>query len=60
MPDIKEREEILKISARKIPVGPDVDFHKVARATPGSSGADIANLVNEAALFAAQKRLKQK
>ncbi len=55
MPDIKEREEILKISARKIPVASDVDFHKVARATPGSSGADIANLVNEAALFAARK-----
>ncbi len=55
MPDIKEREEILKISARKIPVAADVDFEKVARATPGSSGADIANLVNEAALFAARK-----
>ena len=55
MPDIKEREEILKISARKIPVAADVDFEKVARATPGSSGADIANLVNEAALFAARR-----
>ena len=55
MPDIKEREEILKISARKIPIAADVDFQKVARATPGSSGADIANLVNEAALFAARK-----
>ena len=55
MPDIKEREAILKISARKIPVGNDVDFERVARATPGTSGADIANLVNEAALFAARK-----
>ena len=55
MPDIKEREAILKISARKIPVGKDVDFERVGRATPGTSGADLANLVNEAALFAARK-----
>ena len=58
MPDIKEREDILNIHAKKIPVGPDVDLKRIARATPGTSGADIANLVNEAALFAARKNKK--
>ena len=55
MPDIKEREDILKIHAAKIPLGEEVDLARIARATPGMSGADIANLVNEAALFAARK-----
>ncbi len=55
MPDINEREAILKIHARKIPIGEDVDLKRIARATPGTSGADLANLVNEAALFAARK-----
>ena len=55
MPDIKEREDILKIHAAKIPLGDEVDLVRIARATPGMSGADIANLVNEAALFAARK-----
>jgi cell division protease FtsH len=55
MPDIKEREAILRIHAEKVPLAPDVDFQRVARGTPGTSGADIANLVNEAALFAARK-----
>ena len=55
MPDIKEREDILKIHAGKIPLNEEVDLSRVARATPGMSGADIANLVNEAALFAARK-----
>ena len=55
MPDIKEREDILKIHAAKIPLGAGVDLARIARATPGMSGADIANLVNEAALFAARK-----
>jgi cell division protease FtsH len=55
MPDIKEREAILKIHAAKIPLDPDVDLQHFARATPGMSGADLANLVNEAALFAARK-----
>jgi cell division protease FtsH len=55
MPDIKEREDILKIHAVKIPLAADVDLSRIARATPGMSGADIANLVNEAALFAARK-----
>ncbi|MDR0402213.1 MAG: ATP-dependent zinc metalloprotease FtsH [Treponema sp.] len=55
MPDIKEREAILTIHAAKIPLDPDVDLARVARATPGMSGAEIANLINEAALFAARK-----
>jgi len=55
MPDIKEREAILQIHSSKIPLSKDVDLARVARATPGMSGADIANLVNEAALFAARK-----
>ena len=55
MPDIKEREAILTIHAAKIPLDGDVDLGRVARATPGMSGAEIANLINEAALFAARK-----
>ncbi|MEW5818529.1 MAG: AAA family ATPase, partial [Spirochaetota bacterium] len=55
MPDIKEREEILKIHSGKIPLAKDVNLKKIARATPGTSGADLANLVNESALFAARK-----
>jgi len=55
MPDIKEREDILRIHAAKIPLNAEVDMVRIARATPGMSGADIANLVNEAALFAARK-----
>jgi cell division protease FtsH len=55
MPDIKEREAILNIHAAKIPLAEEIDLTRVARATPGMSGADIANLVNEAALFAARK-----
>jgi len=55
MPDIKEREDILKIHASKIPLDEEVDLVRIARATPGMSGADLANLVNEAALFAARK-----
>ena len=55
MPDIKEREAILGIHAKKVPLGTDVDLNRLAKATPGTSGADLANLVNEAALFAARK-----
>ncbi|MDR0312621.1 MAG: ATP-dependent zinc metalloprotease FtsH, partial [Treponema sp.] len=55
MPDIKEREAILKIHSEKIPLSDSVDTVRIARATPGMSGADIANLVNEAALYAARK-----
>jgi cell division protease FtsH len=54
MPDIKEREAILNIHSAKIPMSKDIDLVRIARATPGMSGADIANLVNEAALFAAR------
>ena len=54
MPDIREREAILKIHSQKIPLGLDVDLEKLGRATPGTSGADLANMVNEAALFAAR------
>jgi cell division protease FtsH len=55
MPDIKEREAILKIHAAKIPLAGDIDLTRIARATPGMSGAEIANLVNEAALYAARQ-----
>ncbi|WP_417728797.1 ATP-dependent zinc metalloprotease FtsH [Roseovarius sp.] len=53
-PDIKGREKILNVHARKTPLGPDVDLRLIARGTPGFSGADLANLVNEAALTAAR------
>jgi cell division protease FtsH len=59
LPDIRGRELILKVHMRKVPLGDDVDPNIIARGTPGFSGADLANLVNEAALFAARanKRL---
>ncbi len=53
-PDIRGREKILGVHARKVPLGPDVDLRIIARGTPGFSGADLANLVNEAALMAAR------
>ena len=53
-PDIKGREKILGVHARKVPLGPDADLRIIARGTPGFSGADLANLVNEAALMAAR------
>jgi cell division protease FtsH len=53
-PDIKGREKILGVHARKVPLAPDVDLRIIARGTPGFSGADLANLVNEAALTAAR------
>ncbi|MGA2764250.1 MAG: ATP-dependent zinc metalloprotease FtsH [Spirochaetia bacterium] len=55
MPDVKERELILRLHARKLPLAANVELARLARATPGSSGADLANLVNEAALFAGRK-----
>lgn len=58
LPDIKEREKILAVHAAKIPMEEDVSLEKMARATPGMSGADLANIVNEAALFAARKDKK--
>ena len=59
LPDIRGREQIVKVHMRKVPLGDDVDASIIARGTPGFSGADLANLVNEAALFAARasKRL---
>ncbi len=59
LPDIKERGEILKIHAKGKPLAEDVDFSKVAARTPGFSGADLANLVNEAAILAVQEKRKE-
>ena len=56
MPDVSEREAIISIHCKKIKIDVDVNLNKVARATPGTSGADLANLVNEAALFAARSK----
>lgn len=57
-PDIKGREEILRVHTRKVPLCEDVDLSVIARGTPGFSGADLANLVNEAALWAARQGRK--
>ena len=58
MPDISGREKILKVHMRKVPTAPEVAARVIARGTPGFSGADLANLVNEAALLAARRNLK--
>jgi cell division protease FtsH len=59
LPDIKGREGIFRVHTKKIPIGEDVDHAILARATPGFSGADIANMVNEAALLAARRDRKR-
>ncbi len=59
LPDIRGRDQIVKVHMRKVPLGDDVDSALIARGTPGFSGADLANLVNEAALFAARANKKQ-
>ena len=59
MPDIKEREDILKIHTIKLKLSKSVNLHRLARATPGCSGADLANMSNEAALFAARNNRTQ-
>ena len=58
LPDIRGREAILKVHMRKVPISDDVNAKVIARGTPGFSGADLANLVNEAALFAARENAK--
>ena len=55
LPDVRGREQILNVHMRKVPVGQDIRADILARGTPGFSGADLANLVNEAALFAARR-----
>ena len=58
-PDLRGRAEILKVHTKKVPVAADVDLEKIARGTPGFSGADLENLVNEAALWAARRNKQE-
>ena len=58
LPDIRGREQIMKVHMKKVPVAPEVDPTLIARGTPGFSGADLANLVNEASLFAARSNTR--
>ncbi|MBI5645929.1 MAG: ATP-dependent metallopeptidase FtsH/Yme1/Tma family protein [Ignavibacteriae bacterium] len=59
LPNLSEREEILAVHVRKVPLAPEVELRALARATPGNSGADLKNLVNEAAIYASKKRKDQ-
>lgn len=59
IPDVKAREEILRLHASRVPLAPDVDLKVIAQSTPGFTGADLENLVNEAALLAARKNQKE-
>jgi cell division protease FtsH len=59
MPDVKGREQILRVHTRKIPLAADVDLERIARGTPGLAGAELANVVNEAALLAARRNKAQ-
>jgi len=59
MPDIKDREDILKVHVQKKPLAKDVDLHQLAQRTPGFSGADLSNLLNEAAILAARSNKKE-
>jgi cell division protease FtsH len=59
LPDIRGRQQILKVHMKRVPIAGDVEVEYLARGTPGFSGADLANLVNEAALFAARKNKRQ-
>ena len=56
MPDIRGREQILAVHVKKVKLAPDVNIDEIARGTPGFSGADLANLVNEAALLAGRQQ----
>jgi cell division protease FtsH len=58
LPDVKGREEILRVHSKKVKLSEDADLSKVARGTPGFSGAELANIINEAALLAARRNLK--
>jgi cell division protease FtsH len=59
LPDVRGREQILQVHAKRVPVSADVELKYLARGTPGFSGADLANLVNEAALFAARRNKRE-
>ncbi|CAL1240134.1 ATP-dependent zinc metalloprotease FtsH [Candidatus Methylocalor cossyra] len=59
LPDVRGREHILRVHMKRVPIAPNVEVEYLARGTPGFSGADLANLVNEAALFAARKNKRQ-